>query len=558
MVDPKIAATPAKCASVRAKLSIALGCAISWRVLGLLFAFALSARLAHVFAMAQSPYFNLPVVDAGTFAELGWSIARGHGHPENVFWHPPGYPYFLGAIWRLAGDSYLAPRLAQAFLGALNVVFIAWIGARHFGRGVGLGSGVAAALYAMLIYFDAELLAPTLAMFALLTTVIVAMLAKQWNRRALWLVAGAMGGLAATVVATSLIIPAIVAGLARRRAPLVVLGAALAIAPVTSRNFVRGHELVLISSNGGINFWIGNNPKYEEMVSIRPDVQWKRLVEEPSRAGVRGDAASSRYFARKALAWALAEPWAFVRLQLHKLRLLVSGNEIYRNQAIYPARVDSPILALLLWKIPGLAFPFGLLLPLALVGLAVGARRAPLLALSVAGLSVMVLAFFVTARYRVMLVPFLLIFAAQGVCWFMGEPCRRAKVMAGACVLAVYPLANWGQGKMEYRMNPDAEYTLGVRCGETGRMSDAQALFESAVVSQPGYVEAWLNLSVCYDAAGRAQDARAAFARAFFLDRDAVLTMVGRFMRDGKADAATRLVGHLRDLAAASPATIGN
>jgi len=526
----------------------ALACQVSWRDLGLLFLFAFAVRLAHVFAMGQSPYFTYPVVDAATFDTIGWSIARGHGYPEKVFWHPPGYPCFLGATWWLVGDSYLAPRLVQAFLGATNVVLIAWIGARLFGRGVGLASGVAAALYAMLIYFDAELLAPTLAIFAMLATVAVAMLAKENHRRALWIAAGALGGLASTVVATALVLPAIVAGLARRRAHFVLLGLALALAPSTLHNLIRGHELVLISSNGGINFWIGNNSNYEAMVSIRPDLQWQRLVDEPARAGVHGNSAASRYFVGKSLRWAAADPWAFARLQLHKVRLLISGNEIYRNHSIYPARIDSIMLALLLWKIPGLAFPFGLLLPLACVGLWVGARRAPLLVAIVVGLSVLVLAFFVTARYRVLLVPFLLIFAAHGVRWFAKEAGRRQRLVAGGCALALFLVANQGQGAMEHRMNADAEYSLAVHYGQKGRMREAQELFESAVASRPDYLEAWLNLSVCYDAAGRPEDARAAIARALSLDRDAVLFMVRRFLDQGNPEAASRLVAHLRAL----------
>lgn len=104
------------------------------------------------------------------------------------------------------------------------------------------------------------------------------------------------------------------------------------------RNYVRGHELVVVSGNGGIDFWIGNNPSYDKTVGIRPDIEWQRLVEEPSKAGEHGKAAGSRYFVRKTLRWAVDEPWAFARLQAHKLRLLVSGSEIYGQAAVVCAR----------------------------------------------------------------------------------------------------------------------------------------------------------------------------------------------------------------------------
>ena len=120
----------------------------SWRLprrwLVSLFALALVVRLAHVLALTQSPYFANPVVDAAEYDTIGWSLAHRRGHPDRVFWHPPGYPCFLGSVWWLFGDSYLAPRLIQALLGALSVVLVAWIGSRPFGPHVGLAGGLGA------------------------------------------------------------------------------------------------------------------------------------------------------------------------------------------------------------------------------------------------------------------------------------------------------------------------------------------------------------------------------------------------------------------------------
>jgi hypothetical protein len=521
---------------------------IPWRSLGILFACAAAVRLAHVLAMTSSPYFTQPVVDAADYATMGWSIARGNGHPESIFWHPPGYPCFLGAIWWLTGDSFLAPRLVQSCLGAVNVVFIAWLGGRLFGRTVGMASGVSASVYGMLIYFDGELLPPTLAVFVILATVVTSMLAAQSNRRAAWACTGVLGGLSGTVVATSLVVPILAAVVARKRSPWVLLGMALAIAPVTAHNLIQGHELVLLSANGGINFWLGNNPRYDETVNIRPDVEWHRLTQEPARAGVQGQAAASRYFVGKSLRWAASEPWSFARLQAHKLRQLISGNEIFRNHAIYPARQDSPVLRLLLWKTVFLAFPFGLLLPLATVGLGVGWRRARFLAALVLGLSVTVLAFFVTARYRMVLVPFLLIFSAKAVHWFIAEASRKLRLIAGACAVALFLLANLGQGPMASQMNPDAEYSLARQLGARGHMQQARDLFESVVSRRPDYVEAWLNLGVCYDHEGRAREAKYALARAFQVDRNAAASMLHRFTTEGRPEVAERILSLLREM----------
>ena len=104
----------------------------------LLFVVAFLPRLIHVLAMRASPYFVNPVIDAATYDDAARSIASGHGHPDLIFWQPPGYSYFLGWIYAAAGPGYLAPRIVQALLGAASAVMTAWIGARLFDRRVGL------------------------------------------------------------------------------------------------------------------------------------------------------------------------------------------------------------------------------------------------------------------------------------------------------------------------------------------------------------------------------------------------------------------------------------
>jgi tetratricopeptide (TPR) repeat protein len=230
------------------------------------------------------------------------------------------------------------------------------------------------------------------------------------------------------------------------------------------------------------------------------------------------------------------------------LRLLLFGDEVFRDHAIYPARQNSPVLSLLLWKIPFFALPFGLLLPLTGVGLWVGWRRARFLAALVLGLSVMVLMFFVTARYRIVLVPFLLIFAAQAVHWFVAEADGRRRLIAGTCAAGLFLLANLGQGPMDSHMNPDAEDSLASQLGAEGHVQQARLLFESVVAHRPDYVEAWLNLGVCYDKEGRVREAKYALARAFQVDRKAAMGMLRKFATEGSPEEAGRIMSLLREM----------
>jgi Flp pilus assembly protein TadD len=73
-------------------------------------------------------------------------------------------------------------------------------------------------------------------------------------------------------------------------------------------------------------------------------------------------------------------------------------------------------------------------------------------------------------------------------------------------------------------------------------------LFESVVAHRPDYVEAWLNLGVCYDNEGRTREAKYAMARAFQVDRDAATSMLHRFTIEGRPEVAARLLSLLREM----------
>ena len=231
------------------------------------------------------------------------------------------------------------------------------------------------------------------------------------------------------------------------------------------------------------------------------------------------------------------------------------------------------MLWVLLWKVPGLAFPFGLLLPLAAVGLGVAWRRAPVLAASVVLLGLAVAAFFVTGRYRAPLVPLLAVFAAAGVRWAATEASGRARVAAGAVAVGVYLLANLGQGPMPSRMNADAEQGLAHWLEREGRRPEALALYERLAREAPGSFDAWYGVAQLSRALGHRAEAAAALAairqlEPEFLDTALLLTRAGLeagcgteaevFARraialDARSELARALHGEAQALRAARP-----
>jgi len=505
-----------------------------------IFALSLAIRLAHLLLIAKrSPFFSTPLLDAGEYFEQAVAIASGKNHPFTVFWHPPGYVYFLASIFRLFGTALMPPLLLQILLGAGTAVLTYRIGHLWFDARVGIIAGVGAAVYGPLVFFDTELLGVSLSVFLLLLgfALCPAVDGQRWR----WLGAGIAAGAAAVTNASLLPLALPLALAARKHAGWVLVGLGLVVLPITLRNYRVGGEAVLISSNGGINLFLGNNPDYEKTIGIRPGYRWKTLVNEPYENGVTSQGEASRYFIRKVAAFARTQPVHFLEIQGRKIRLFFGGDEIMRNQAIYPYRQWSAVLATLLWKVPGLAFPFGVILPLSLVGMVFG-RRADVLLAACSLLFVVTIAFFVTSRYRLPIVPFLLVFAGEGLrCLWLQPGLRKAATIV---LVPAFLAANIGQRAMTTQMNPDALLTLANAEAERGNRSRTIALLEEAVAIDPEYAEAWSKLGTYRHDLGQLAEAEDAYQRALELNprsREALLSYAALKVRKGDPGAARAL-----------------
>jgi tetratricopeptide (TPR) repeat protein len=431
------------------------------------------------------------------------------------FWQPPLYPYTLALLFRLFGENYYFPLLLQALCGALICILIYVIGYRVFSPAVALGASLGAALYGPLIYFGGELLPTILAIFLdllLLLFLLHLPSARSWP----WLAAGLLLGLSALAVANILLfLPFLIFWLwhthghhqlARDqvvwRTFLLLLGCALALAPVTLRNYWVGHDLVLISHNAGINFYIGNNPDYDRTVNIRPGRDWARLVETPEiEAGIERPSAKSRYFLARSWEFATSDPAGFVELLVRKFYLFWHGNEPLRNLDPYYARNDSLLLRILLWK-HGLAFPFGLVAPLALLGI-VAFWHSPsgrtsqgyLLLLFLLAYLLSVVLFFVTSRYRLPAVPLLLLFAGYGVKASLLSV-RWLRSLLWLLLLLV--LANVGAGPMDMEGDAHQHFWLGYAYEQKSMPANAIREYQTALERRPDHEDALLNLAALY------------------------------------------------------------
>ena len=394
------------------------------------FSLALVVRLIYLYESSANPTFAVPIMDSSDYDSLGRSLVDGTEPSTSLFWQPVFYPLFLAVVYGLTGSSILAAKLIQVVLGSLTCLLTFRLGRRIFDLRTGLVAGVVTALYGPLIFFETELLATGWAAFWSVVLVLLFLKAADAKKPGLALALGICGAL--SIITRPTFVPVFLAGCVwlavvwRRggkapwrvvRGGVTILAGFLVIAaPVGALNHRLTGHLGILPASGGVNFYIGNNPAWEQTVSYRPGRDWGALLALPGQHGVTGGPWDrQRFFYSQALGYMRSEPAAFLRGLVHKGIELISAREMPRSLDLYVFREWSPTLSGLAWKAGRFGFPFGVLLPLALVGWVHQRRRIPgpvWLLLTLYPLSIILV--FVAARYRTPLVPVISVLAAAG------------------------------------------------------------------------------------------------------------------------------------------------
>ena len=249
---------------VRTAVSL-LGRGSAGRWIVAIFLIALAVRLGCV-AVAERP----PISDEQYYDGLAQALAAGEGYTAGgvptAYW-PVGYPALLAVFYALFGHHYLPVLLFQSLLGAATAAALVPLG-REFGTpAAGRAAGLIVALAPNQVAYAARLFPAVVAAFALVAIALLVLKTRGFRGAAC---AGLATGAAALVAPVMLIaVPAAIAADALRRLSVfkvigrgaVVAAVALAVvAPWTYRNWRVFGEFVPISTNGGVNLWIGNNP----------------------------------------------------------------------------------------------------------------------------------------------------------------------------------------------------------------------------------------------------------------------------------------------------------
>jgi len=525
---------------------------------------ALVARLAYLLSYSHTIYWDALVMDPANHLELAKAMARGAGGGPYPYFRAPLYLWILAGLAEVFKEPLWPVRIFQVLMGSATAAMTYLLGSRLLKRPAALLAGLVMALFWVPVYFDGEILITGLATFLNLSLLLAIMRAEEEAQKGdrgsgagWWAAAGVLAGLSAIARPNILLFAAAVVLLLASRslraclrptffqgspqrqaacAGLFVLGAAACILPVTARNFAVSGEVVLISSQGGINFWLGNHkgadgrtvvvpvPRREIPLSFirsRSDHFWvvedvwlsSVYVAEGELRGRVGESEVSRYWYGRALGWMAGDPASALELIAKKALYLFQALEVSNNRDLdYHCR-QVPALGVLS-RLPSAAVWTFILAGLAP---ALARRREwkwPLIFFLTYGASVA--AFFVNSRYRVPLLP---VGLCMGALWFQeaagalralraasGGAARLAGLaaLAAACALVVnMPWPKWNDRPLRSAMR----YNLGIALAEKGDYRAAESELRAALEIKDYYPEAHLLLAKVFEARGEIDSA---------------------------------------------------
>ncbi len=387
----------------------------------------------------------------------------------------PLYVYALAALLAIGGGSLWFVRFFQILLGTLACGLV-WFTAREwFSERAAWIALALAAFTGVFTFYEVLILQASIDPFLTALDLWLLTLALGRPERRWAVLAGAALALHALnrpnfgVVLAGLAVLLLVRPARRETGIAFIVGAMLALLPVSARNYAVAGTFVPTSSHGGLNFYIGNNPRadgtYRQVEGITPNiagqaVDARRVAERAAGRGLT-DTEVSAYFLNRALAWWRGDPARAARLFARKTVLTLNRAWLTLNYS-YPFYEDESAALRVLAGGPLLLVPLGFIGLFAhrLAGIrapegfGTWAAFVPLTIVSIA-------LFFVASRYRMpLLVPLCITAAGFLDAALSALRARRLAplAIAAACAVPAIAVAGWnlhlddGRGEEETRM----------------------------------------------------------------------------------------------------------
>ncbi len=501
----------------------------------ILFTFILLWSIS-VVPILTSPLGSFPVIDASWHNEWAKAVSEGDIFIYAPYFRAPLYPLILGGVYSIFGNSLLSGSLLSFLFTIAAIYLIHLIVYQKAGRIPAILASSLWCLNGVTLFYSSVLLITPMYIFLLLLAYFL--LDRENPSYFGWFV---LGLAAITRPGIVLLFPVFLFlyKKTRKKAWLFLVPIIL----VWGINAWYGAAFTPISSQAGINFYIGSGPEADGFTAFAPSSSPETTDSLPYIDNVWAASNSpfetrqspsfvSKWWVIKTFGSILENPLHFVKLTGRKMLYLISPVEIPSNYDVYYFTRYSPVLQFLTgnpkFPVPGLILWF--LLPGFLLAGKISKGEKSLL-IWILGLAIGILPFFVTARFRLPIVPFMVIllvprfyrnlkkslvfgFLGLGLGLFLAAV-TGFTVPAGGVNMSFYDgIAHYNAGREEeaelflleavevaFRRNDgidlngaDALYNLGVICLKRGEMDSAESYFQMAVSRNPAYQSTVSNL----------------------------------------------------------------
>ena len=475
-----------------------------------------------------------PAFDAYRYVGLAKEIKDINWLGLEVTHYSAAYSYIIAVLFVIFGTNLNVIFLFQIILALFACYVIYKCCVLLFnGKGIGILAAFITAFCGTLVFYECSVSRDLpIAYSNLFTFYFLLMAIKQERRKVLNVVmAGLFLGVSMLLrpnVLILFIIPYLYLGVKEARKErllrilLLLFTITLVLAPLQVRNLIVGGQ-VQIESQGSMNFWLGNTYKSPGVGFFGQSALSAALTKESKNSMLKTVA----IFAREVK----NHPREYRQLYLRKIKMFFNGYES-------PSNLSFDLTRQLHWVLRFLIFDVTVIFPLALLGIILTFRKYAhlgLLYIFLFVLSFSVILFSVMGYYRVVVLPFFIIFAAYTLHWlFCLLRQRRIAVFCCATMiltaLFVYTLPDnkiirdyygtrirsidYGNLGAAYLDDFVTNYkTLGLRKGSVLLQKSVDVYRKAAQLAPNLYLK---DLGIAYYFSGRNEDAKRCFTQ--FLD----------------------------------------
>ena len=499
-----------------------------WHISLILF-LAAALRIGYWVEVHDEAWFIAPGTDPNYY--LGWAINILDGSASGYLPFPraPLYPYIVAGIQKVFGSWWLWLRLFNLACDLITVTLVYRIATRMLNHRTGLIAGSIFAVSGASIYFTGEVLMTSLATL-MMTWVLSGLLSIKDKNAMLSFISSGFGiGLMALLRPNILLLLPFTTAYAfyyplsaqtknyKIRLSLIHLAAAILILmPVIVANFQASGRFIPVSSQGGVNFLIGNARGADGWSSTLPSAgpSWNTKDAAKLASVYAGSEVAETDVS--ATLWRMgrdeifADPLGWISVMIKKSLLFMNFREIGNNRPLSLPRESSVLFNLLSMV------SLGTVLPFALIGLIRFRKSHQLRFIGLMTLlySFTIILFFVTTRYRTPIFPAIAVLAALGITELLNSRKSEKRFFQSLFIILIGGLITFpGWAGKNFDDEVQAHFITGNAHLRLNQAEKALESFQAALVIEPDFFELNLNLGVAYLSLGDTVKAADAFRK---------------------------------------------